>query len=330
MKKIILLISFMMTQAALSYTPTPESLFRNAENPDLLGSTVIANLKVSLLKGEKESINGIDIASLSQADREKYYKLFIYTDEEGNTRLMQLNYARGFEKSQLQNLIYKPYFTYKNLGLNKEQVEKGVFYSLMASLFSNSGAMMIDTVKAHGGALKKNRESYNQSQLQLISRYKWYVTQSKTNPDIKNPMVAESSEEKERLNELLNSSFYDKSPYVKRVRVNDDFFWEVESEKLYARFLQTNRHLEKLLFKSNFGEIELNLKSYALFNANYIFPQFIYFKDLAGLQYKIDLQKVVILQDNADNFTKRYKSYQDEMDKKQGRETPAFSPNFIY
>lgn len=322
---------FSLTTFVWGYTPTAESLFRGGENPDILGSTVIVNVKASLLKNdESQSINGIDIDSLSQADREKYYKFLIYTDEEGNSRLLQLNYLNGFAKSDLQNIIYKPYYNYKNLGLNDEQVEKGVFYSLLLSLFANSGSMMIDMTRAHGGDLKKNRELFNQTQLQLISRYKWYMAQVKANPDLKNPLLAESSEEKEKLKEILSSPFYEKSSYVKRVRRDDAFFWEIDGDKLYARFLQTNRHLEKLIFKSKFGEIEINLKSYALFNAHFVFPQFLYYKDLTGLQYKIDIQKVVIIPDNADNFSKRYKSYQTELEGKAVASPPTFSPSFTY
>src|SRR5690606_23317527 len=119
---------------------------------------------------------------------------------------------------------------------------------------------------------KKNREILNKNQLQLISRYKWFIQQSKSNPDLKNPMLAESSEEKERLEETINSPFYEKSPYVKRVRKEDEFFWEIDSDKLFARFVQADRQLEKLVFKSSYGDVEVNLKSYVLFNANFIFP----------------------------------------------------------
>src|SRR5690606_38990162 len=203
-------------------------------------------------------------------------------------------------------------------------------YSILASLFTNSGSLMIDTVRAHGGELKKNREVLNQNQLSLIARYKRYLQESRGQTEAKNPLEGESTDEKERIKETLASSFYVPVKEINRVRADDVFYWEINSEKLFARFNQTTREIERLNFKSEFGEIEANFKNYVLYNANFVFPQFIYFRDLAGTQYRLDILKVAVVNDTSNNFMRRVKSFEKDLESNSPKPASALRPGILF
>lgn len=291
MAKFMLISSLLFFLNAEAYTPTPESLFRNSRNQDLNSKLVIIETKIEKIEEEGKTFN---------------VKYFFYIDENDQERMIQINEGES-------QLIYKPYTSLVGLKINNEDIDKASFYGVLKYLFTNKGDLIIDLAKKNGSTIKKNKEVQNREYINLIYSYKTFLAEQKNKEVTKNPLVGDSKEDKERIKEILAQGFYGKQENFSLERNDDNFFWQFKDNVLKSSFGHKNHELQKLEVNTSYGSVMYEFKLYNnASNLNYFFPSYIYFKDAGSRLYKIAFEKVMVLSETNQGFSKRLERLKEE------------------
>lgn len=313
--------------SAFGYTPTVESLFRNGNNVEVGTNTLAASMYITRLLREDES-------ELTEGPpRKTAYKFVIGNENEDRPRLVQLDYRNGVISNETMNRIHvKNLFSLKKLGLSNEQEESKVFYSLISSLLLNKSDMMMNFLTEIEPSLKKNKELIDKDHLSLLNNYRWYLkkkNEDENSEELVNPLKPENEEKMELVKKTLERSLLLKSPSVKRVLERDEFFWDIQTDKIFARFENKTHQLKKLTITTMKGKIEIDLHHYVIFGGGIEFPEIIYFKDLAGQTFEIKMSKISHFKDNANNFDNRIKRYEKALSNTANNIEEIVKPPFV-
>ena len=327
--KLILLLCLMgllNIQVCLGYTPTLESLLRNGNNTDIGMNTVYANLSVIEVDPESNTA----LKDLEGNISKKFLKLLIYNEREESPVLVQLNYNDGGLSANLMAKYFQRSFTTsKSLGVLDEQVDANFFYSLMGMLLNNKSSFLIDFLKGNHQFVKNNNDLINNKKLRLLSEYKRYLIAKKDDEELEleNPFKPTDEEKVSEVKEVQAASFLEKDNIVKKVKVEDDFFWLVEHEGLYLKFGSDHRIIE-LRVQTRLGKLEAVFGKFIPRESKLEFQEFIWFKDGTGKKYEIKATKFSMFKDNKDMLNKRIKRYQKTIEKNEITDFSLF-PNFI-
>ncbi len=286
---------------------------------------MVANL--SIVSIDPETNEPIKTEEIYQKETVKF---LLINENEEIPKLCQVNYAGGvMGNSTLINYEQKRFKKLSDLFSNNENVDGELFYSLMSMLLNNNGKLLIDYLKKTNSKIRSNVELVNRDKLNLLKNYKSYLIAAKEEDaaDLENPLKPKAEDKRLRVNEIKASSFLKADPIIKQVKVEDDFFWEVDADNVTARFDSSHR-MKELTVKTSLGQIELVLGRFVLFGSQMEFPEFIWFKDLAGRKYEIKATKVSMFQDNSDNHRKRVKRYSKASEENKLTK-PEIRPSFL-
>jgi hypothetical protein len=328
MNKLFALFSlFIFSSNTFAYIPTVESLFRNGNNADIGNNTVVASFYITRMnkEGVGELTDGPPVKTA--------FKLVIGNDNEEKPKLVQLDFRNGVISDDTMNRIFfKQNFALNNLGLSEEQDEKKLFYSLISSLVLNKSKMMMNYIKTIDPNIQKNKELIDRDQLNLLNSYRSYLTKKNNEEniqEIENPLKPQADERKEYIKTTMSRSMLNETPMLKRVYKDGKFFWEINSEKIYAKFTNSDHQLKRLVITTANGKIELDLHHYILFGGGLEFPEIIYFKDLTGQMYEIKMMKMSQFKDNSASFFKRIKRYEQTIKESQNNSEEVIKPPFV-
>ena len=329
MNKLFALFSlFIFTSNSFAYIPSVESLFRNGNNIDIGNNTVTASFYVKRMnkEGESELVDGPPIKTA--------FKFVIGNENEEKPKLVQLDFRNGVISNETMNRVhFKPNFSLKNLAINEEQDETKIFYSIISSLVLNNSKMMMSYLRDIEPSIQQNKELIDTEQLNLLNSYRTYLKEKNTaeedSEEIVNPLKPETDERKEYVKSAMSRSMLNETPSLKRVFKEGKFFWEINSENIYARFTNSNHQLKKLVIKTPRGKIEVDLHHYILFGSGLEFPEIIYFKDLSGQMFEIKMTKMSQFKDNSASFFKRIKRYEKIIKESQNNIEEVIKPPFI-
>jgi hypothetical protein len=305
MKLIFILLSFSMN-SAFAYTPSLESLLRNGNNIDVGNNTVLANL--SILEIDPE--NNLPLKEDNIVNKETI-KLLILNEKEDYPKLCQVNYKGGVMNSvSLINYKERSFKKLNDVIKNDENVDGQFFYATLSMLLNNNGSMLIEYLKKYNSKIKLNTELVNKNKSRLLKKYKSYLIASRDDEEgkLENPLKPLAEDKKEKVTEIKNANFLDSDPLVKKIKVEDQFFWIIDNNGLYARFDNDHR-LRELRVKTGVGEVELVLGKFVIHGSQIEFPEFIWFKSVSGKKYEIKATKVSMFQDTRENHTRRIKRY---------------------
>jgi hypothetical protein len=326
-KLFAILCLFIFTNDVFAYIPTVESLFRNGNNVDIGTNTVAATFYITRLRKEDES------ESPERDSSKTAFKLVIGNENEERPRLVQLDFRNGLVSDETMNRIHlKSNFAIPNLGLNSEQDEAKIFYSIISSLVLNKSKMIMEYLTAIDPSLRKNKQLIDKEQLGLLNSYRRYLKKKnneENSEELKNPLKPELEEQKEYVKKTMSRSMLNETSTLKRVLKNGKFYLELNSEKIYANFSNKNHQLKKLVINTPKGKIELDFHHYILFGGGLEFPEIIYFKDLTGQTYEIKMTKMSQFKDNTANFYKRIKRYEKTIEASQNNIEEVIKPPFI-
>lgn len=291
---------------AFSYTPSFDSLLRNGNNVDIGTNTVIANLTIQEIDPENnQPIKNEDIIT------RETLKLLILNEKEDYPKLCQINYKGGvMSDASLVNYEQRSFRRVSEVIRNDENVDGQFFYAALSMLLNNDSAMLIEYLKKHNSNVKKNSELVNKEKFSLLRKYKNYLIESKDEEKegLENPLKPISEDKQARVEEIKKENFLNNDRLVKKIKLEDDFYWIVDNNGLYARFGNDHR-LKELRVKTALGDIELVLGKFVLHGSQIEFPEFIWFKSVTGKKYEIKGTRVSMFQDSKENHIKRLKRY---------------------
>lgn len=329
MNKKIIALFLLFSLNAFAYVPTIESLLRNGDNQDVGNNTSVGILNIErMIKPEEMELENIPTKNA--------IKLLIGNEDPERPSFIQLDYRDAIVSDSTMNKIYyKRRLSLEKLGFKEtNQVEASIFYALIQSLLSNNSKMFIELFESVDPSIKKNYDLVNKEQVYLLRKYKNYLLKladdaTEEKEELKNPLRGETEETKEKIKEILRSTFLINDGLVKRVREKNKFFWDLMSPMVYARFDGDNHRLKRMVLTTEQGKIEIDCYNYILFNGKLEFPEIIYFKDLSGQMYEIKMSKMYSIKDKPGAFTKRLRKYEKVLKENPERNSQIIKPVFL-
>lgn len=315
MKYITLII---LSINSYAYTPTIESLLRQGSEIDTLKNTVALNLRIYERVEDKKN-KKIKKEDETPTENKTFYSKMIFGNEnEKIARFIDLDYGtKGISTSNLRKIHHRYSLRASTIDKNSESIERRAFYAMITSIFYKDGAMLIDLANSLGANIKKNTELVNSKKMHYLYKYKNYLKESlleDSELEIESPLNPSDPNEKEGVNEIMSQFFYEKSPYVSRIKEGNNYFWKIEEKNIEAKFDVSSRNMEYL--KINIGDdksIEFYCKSYSVFNGTFELPQFVYIKDLSDRYFIVELDKFSSFSDTPENFSKRLSRYEKKL-----------------
>ncbi len=316
----ILALSLFSLPASWGSIPTPEGLFRNANNQDLTANVVSLKFMVYNLGSSTED--------RPVAKKGHYYKL-VFAQGEESYDLSQLEFATGkIEESSAISGKFIPRVT-RQLSTDSNQ-PRALFYGVLSMLALNSSKGVGLLFKKINKDFPFNDQLMNDDQLRLYSRQKRYLSQSKgaQSPGTPTPFRPANEEERLKVNEILNADMYRKTEFVHLEKEGDRYFWKVKLDKIEGRFTNDDHRIEHLWVDTSQGPVEYDFSDYVLFDGIHELPKNIVIKDAQGQRYRIRMLSLV----HGNNIEKRAQESAKSLDSAKVRATPKAedSPSFIY
>lgn len=333
--KLIAIALLINSLAAFAYKPTVESLFRNGSNGEIGSNTAMATfvLKQKIKDSEKEQASSPEAlgAESSEADI-KVPSIFTYKtliSNEGDTpKLVQVRYLGSIASGAAMNDVrYIPQMTFQGMRLGSEQLEKKFFYSLLSTLVNNRGDLMINFLRDIGVEVQSNMDRVDKEQLYHLGKYVEYLKlDEEARAEQENPLEPSDKDEAEKMAEIFKRPFLTPSPYVKRMKEGQEFFWVVEGEKVYAKFSHDDHKLLEMRVSTESGDISVKCFNYILYGQDIQFPELVLLKDLSGAEYMLNMKKISNFADTSEKFTKRLGNYQEALTKNKENNEASMVP----
>lgn len=284
----LLLGLLLCTQAAWSYVPTVESLFRNGSNPDINGNVAIVNLKITKM----------DPSGMMQEEKNnpsEYYRVYYTKLSDEVIKLNQFKYSNDSFQNEgnIVHRAYYPNFNSYSLANQPNALEKSMFYGILHSLALQNGEFLVSYLKSLGLPLKLNKEIINREKIGYLAQYKQYLMTINQDKEVRktleNPLRPSDPEKREKIEKIMNESMYTDTHQVTLAKDVGEMSWKVSVKGFEATVSYAKRYLQKLTFKGSSGDLEFLFKDYALINATHIMPKQILIRDLNGDNYQVDI-----------------------------------------
>jgi hypothetical protein len=309
----------------LAYVPTVESLFRNASNPDVTTNTAAITLKVTrtMADGEKPLEEG------EVRRGEDFYKLFITRLTADSLKISQARYNNNsFSEGSLEHKMYQPNFTPHSLRAKEDQIQKGIFFSLMRSLIFNDSSHLIVYLKTLGVPVRLNNELINREKIALLAEYKRYLIS--TNRDkkkgLENPLRPEDSNEREKVERIMDESMYVDTKQVKLTREGGEMAWMVSAGVFESVVSYDKKHVQRLKYRSEVGEFEITCKDYWLSNGTHYMPKYLAIKTFTGKTFQVDISGYRLFNENEAELVRRLQRWEQLL---RGKEIGEQRPEFL-
>lgn len=281
-------IPFFVALSAYGSIPSVEGLFRGGDNPDIAGDTIAVNVFISetqpstsdqqvvqtVVEGDQETLIKV---------KESFFKLIFSVTPGRPIGLIQVRYsAAGLETNQVAQVKYIE-------NLEKSFAQEPSFnrllaYALITMHSLNKSSGFDELLKRFARDYKSNAELLNQDKKRLYTKYKEHLA---SKSEELSPLEPESDEEKERVNEILGSRFYDNTGKAKLIRTNNEFLWEVNLDTLKAYFNHDDRLLKKIVMTNFNGEVQVDVGPYFKATGDFKLPSFVLVKHSTGEEAKI-------------------------------------------
>ena len=307
MKNIFIFTFFVLNLSTVyGYVPTVDSLLRNGNNAEIGQNTVVA--KLNILEEKQASSESEEVINTN-------LKMIIYNENEKRPRLMQIQYAgNSYSNSMVKDYKIAPFHDLEKLFPSEGNLEKEVFYALMASLVNNNSSLLLDVFKRLNIPVSSNKELVNEDKGKLLAAYRDYLKKlseqedGNTEEELINPLRSEDEEERKRIKEIMAGSYFKQDFLVSRKKEQNEFFWIVENEKLFMKF-DSDHRMKMIKLITDLGVIEIICSRFVVVGSQLEFPEFIWFKDLSGKKFKISAKSIRLIKDSKENYYKRVQKY---------------------
>ncbi len=322
-----LLLLVLFSTNAIAFVPTIESLFRHGSNAEVTANGVSFTMAVKrIIPGEEAEATN---PAAPKAD--EYFRVFLTKTGADSLKIAQARYRDNtFSEGSLEHKIYYSAFTPYTLKPSVEQMEKGVFYSLVHSLAFNNGSHMVNYLKTLGVPVKLNNDLINREKIEYLASYKRYLVTINQNKAAKkteiNPLRPEDAAARERVETVMNESMYVDTKQVRLAKEEGEMAWFAEAGPFTAVFTYNTRDVMKVVFKSAAGEMEINCRNYGLLNGTHRFPKTILIRDFSGDNYQVEVTDLRHYIEKEDDIVRRLKKWDSIL---KGKESQTPRPDFL-
>ena len=293
MIKLALVLVFISFNA-LAYIPTVESLLRHGSNPDITANAVSISFVIKKIGVAQKTENKNEESLLNEVKSEDFYKIF-YTKvghdvfKVSQTRYDNSNFSEG---SLLEKHYFSNFTPYTNKG-SVEESEKGILNGMLISMIFNNGSFFVNYLKSLGLPVKLNNEIINRQKVTYLASYKQFlVASSKDRSSRKkevNPLKPDDQAAREKIDQVMSEPMYVDQKQVVLSRENGEMAWLISAGQLEIVVSYKERDIQRIKFKSQLGEYEINCKDYWLANGTHSLPRFISIKDYKGEMYQMEI-----------------------------------------
>jgi hypothetical protein len=361
MRLILLLISF----SVFAHTPSEESLLRNNQLEPYKKDTTVFSIRVNFKEELKpklpEALEGAEIpqqeltksaekivpTGTQEAVKEEEEELMADSSEiQYVNKDIRLKYIAKKDSTKLEQIVYNGFIArnnivdYKEFGLilNDENTNfhQQLFYSVINILTRSDSTYFIQLMKKIGIPLNTNEELINLRRKEILEKYKDFlaITKDLTEEesiasDIKSPLIAESDEEQEEVDNELKKNWLQKSPNVNLIKKGPKLFWEIKSINFEALIENESRRVSYIKFRNGDSEYHITLSKYLLFAGQYDLPQLTLIKKDGEVVFEINLLKLINFDESIDNVYRRRSIYSEKIQKNEKLNGPFVKPSFI-
>lgn len=316
---------------AQAFVPTIESLFRHGSNPDVTANGVSFTMAVrKIVPGEEGATTEPAVVPEQKAD--DFFRLFLTKSGADNLKIGQARYRDNtFSEGSLEHKVYFSSFSPYTLKPSVEQMEKGIFFALVHSLAFNNGSHIVNYLKTLGVPVKLNADLINREKIEYLASYKRYLVNINQNKAAKktetNPLRPEDAAARDRVESVMNESMYVDTKQVRLAKDEGDMSWFAEAGPFTGIFAYNTRDVQKVLFKSAAGEMEIICRDYGLLNGTHRFPRTILIRDFSGDNYHIEVTDLRHYSEREDDIIRRLKKWDTIL---KGKESQIPRPDFLF
>ena len=220
-----------------------------------------------------------------------------------------------FAYSSISNVKYTS-FSFSRIAGNKENIDRRFFYGLMSIILNNDPSILIESALSYGSDVKKNRELLNKEKIELLNKYKYYLSKSDDDTvNMENPIMPEDESKREIAKKIMKDSFYKSSENIERVKNGSRFYFHIKDDVLEATIDQHTRQIKTIVLKTSYGKVSAVMRDYVIMNNNYELPEYIVMTLSNGKKYKVRPTKLAVYNDTNAKFDNRLKKYKGHFEK---------------
>lgn len=306
----IIILYFFFALSIYSSVPTVEGIFRNPNNKDLSGNTVV--LKLLIKKSESnEDIQKVATEEETLLSMNQYYVKYIFSIDGSRVRLLQAIYSD--KKMESKYLLSVKYL--RSIRSNEFTREKKLFYAVLSSLALNRSNELVDYLKTISKNFKTNSDLMNRDKNRLIRSYKKYLKNKSTGVSgLVNPLKDVDENEKKRIKDLMDKPFIEAGKALTLLKRGDGFLWMVTLDNFQGEFENESLRMKKIEF-NNLSSIDtFSFGSYLLLDGVHEFPR-IFRAKFGELKYEINVLGLLHFESKSKKIITRVNDYLNKMKK---------------
>jgi hypothetical protein len=326
-------LSLLLTFNVLAHVPTEESLLRNNQKKNYIKNTTVYSFKVNFQEVEKPKLKISDQTSvLSSELPQEPEPVAEEINEEDQivekivNKEAHIKYIAKHQTSKLEQILYKDSIANANiidyqefgLVLSKESFNfnQQLFYAVLNIISRSDSKYFIQLMKKNGIELNTNADFLNIERKNLMERQKDFLSLTKDLTDdeiidseMKSPLIAETDEEQEIVDNLLKDKWLKKSPNVELIKKGNKLYWEVKTLNLSAAIENETRRIEYIEFKIQESSYNITFNKYLLFQGQYDLPQLTLIKKDGNIIFELSLLKLFNFDESIENIMRRKSTY---------------------
>lgn len=320
-------LAFFLSLSAFAYVPTVESLYRFGGNPDVTANAAVISLVVRKIDAAQKA----DDSLLREKTGEEFYRIYLTKAGSDTLKITQVRYTDGsFSDNSIDHKIYYPNFTPHTLKPSLEQMEKGLFYTLLHSMIFNNGSQLISYLKTLGVPVRHNADLINREKIEYLASYKRYLKSIGQNRAARktevNPLRPEDAAARERVESVMNESMYVDTGHVRLGKDEGKVAWLVTAGPFESVHAYDSRAVQKYKFKSAAGEYIVQARDFWMPNGTHFFPKYFLIRDFSGENYQVDVVDMKHFLEKEDDLIKRQRRWDQLL---RGKESQAPRPEFL-
>lgn len=310
MKKLAFTLLFIASSNALAI-PTVEGLFRNVNNKEPSGNLIVVTAMVSQMPSAAAAtglLQPSDIETGQEIKKPAYYKWLVSLEKEQTIDVIQVSYDdQSLKEEYVKTSRYFP--DLRKVVENDSSLERGVFYGLMSVLVLNDSSVLKNILNKYAQGFVSNKELMSKEKIHLYQRYKSYLEQRQNDEALTSPLEPEDQEKQLAVKEVLAAPMYKDAGNVSLNREGGELYWKVDLKSITALFGNEDHRLKKIEYQSPLGDIRVIADEYVLFNGSHELPKTMIYKDMAGVNWRVQFTGLSHLNTRSTPFTKRAQDY---------------------
>ncbi len=346
MKLFFLLLSF----SVFAHIPSEESILRNNQKEQYAKDTTVFNIKVNFQekvapKLPEGNVIGAPVQETTTLEKKIEEEEDEILEEHIVNKETYLKYITKNEQQKIEQILYdgeiiqENIVDFKDFSLTLKEENKNfnqqLYYSIINILTRSDSFYFISLMKKIGIDLKTNKDLIDFEKKALFEKQKDFLALTKNlseeeivSNNLKSPLLAETDEDQEKVDELVKSNWLKKSPNINLIKRGNKLYWEIKTSNFSSLIENETRRIESIEFRHEEDSYSINFNKFLLFEGQYDLPQLTLIKQNGNIIFEINILKIFNFDESDDNIARRRsiysKSIKDNEEKKGQIDRPEF------